>query len=81
MRTSKTKLGVATSATLLLARFGFDDLKLNRIEIVVAKGNKPSQRVAERVGAFREGILRKRLVVRDRVYDAIMYSLIPGDNA
>ena len=70
---------MATSATFLLARFGFDELKLNRIEIVVAIENKPSQRVAEKAGATQEGVLRKRLVVRDRVYDAVMYSLIPED--
>ena len=79
IRTSKTKLGVAPAALLLLAGFGFDELKLNRIEIVVATNNQPSQRVAEKVGATREGILRKRLIVRDRIYDAFMYSLIPGD--
>ena len=79
VRTGKTKQGVATSAILLLARFGFDELKLNRIEIVVSTENKPSQRVAEKAGATQEGILRKRLVVRDRVYDAVMYSMIPED--
>ena len=79
VRTGKTKQGVATSATLLLARFGFEELKLNRIEIVVATENKPSQRVAEKAGATQEGVLRKRLVVRNRVYDAVMYSLIPED--
>ncbi len=79
IKTSRTKMGMATSATWLLARFAFDKLNLNRIEIVVATENKPSQRVAEKVGATREGILRNRLVVRDRVYDAVMYSLIPKD--
>ena len=34
---------------------------------------------AEKAGATREGILRNRLVVRDKVYDAVMFSLIPGD--
>ena len=79
VRTGKTMQGVATSSTLLLARFGFDELKLNRIEIVVAAENKPSQKVAEKAGATQEGILRKRLVVRDRVYYAVMYSLVPED--
>ncbi len=79
VRTGKTNKGVATSATRLLARFGFNELKLNRIEFVVATGNISSQRVAEKAGAKREGILRKRLVVRERVYDAVMYSLIPED--
>ena len=56
----------------LLSRFGFDELKLNRIEIVVSTENKPSLRVTEKAGAKQEGVLRKRLVVRDRVYDAVM---------
>ena len=64
---------------LLVARFGFDELKLRRIEIVAAINNKASQRVAEKAGATREGILRNRLVVRDKVYDTVMFSLIPGD--
>ena len=79
VRTSRTRQGAATVATLLLARFGFTELKLNRIEIVIATENKVSQRVAEKVGATREGILRNRLIVRDRTYDAVMFSLIPQD--
>lgn len=70
---------MATTATLLLARFGFSEFELNRIEFVVATGNKASQRVADKVGATREGVLRNRLVVRDKVYDAVIFSLIPQD--
>jgi RimJ/RimL family protein N-acetyltransferase len=79
VRKSRTGQGVATAATLLLARWGFKELKLNRIEILVATGNQSSLRVAEKVGARREGILRKRIVVRDKVYDAVMFSLVTGD--
>lgn len=79
VRTSRTRRGVATAATRLLARFGFKELKLNRIEIVVATPNIASQRVAEKAGATREGVLRNRLVVVDKVYDAAMFSLIPQD--
>lgn len=79
VRSSRTRQGVATTAALLLARFGFSELKLNRIEITMAVGNKVSQRVAENMRATREGVLRNRLVVRDTVYDAVMYSLIPQD--
>ncbi len=79
VRTSRTKRGVASAAVRLLVQFGLGKLKLNRIEIMAAVGNKASQRVAEKVGARREGILRNRLVVRDRVYDAVMFSLIPED--
>jgi ribosomal-protein-serine acetyltransferase len=62
-----------------VARFGFEELKLNRIEIVVATGNHRSQKVAEKVGAVCEGVLRRRLMVRETIYDAVMFSLVPAD--
>ena len=79
VRTSRTKRGVASAAVRLLAQFGFGKLKLNRIEIMAAVGNEASQRVAEKTGAAREGILRNRMVVHDRVYDMVVFSLIPED--
>ena len=79
VRSSQTKRGVATAATPLAAEFGFDDLRLNRIEIVMATENIASQRVAEKAGAKREGILRNRILLHNRPLDAIMYSLIPAD--
>ena len=79
VRTSHTGQGVAVAATLLLAKWGFKALKLTRIEILVATGNERSLRVAEKVGAKREGILRNRLIMRDRPHDAVMHSLVPGE--
>jgi ribosomal-protein-serine acetyltransferase len=79
VRSSQTRRGVATSATLLVARFGFPEVKLNRVEIVVAAGNTASLRVAEKVGATYEGLLRNRLVVHSEIHNAVMFSLIPGD--
>lgn len=79
VRSSRAGQGVATAAVRLLARFGFQRLGFTRIELVVAVGNQASQRVAEKAGATREGVERNRHVVRDKVYDAVMYSLIPGD--
>ena len=79
VKTSHTSRGVATAATLLLAKWGLEELKLNRIEILVATSNKPSLRVAEKVGAHREGVLRSRYTVRDIIYDAVMFSFVRGD--
>lgn len=79
IRTTKTRQGIAPRVVRLLARFAFNKLKLNRVELVIATTNKPSQRVAEKAGAVKEGVLRNRLVVRDQVYDAIMFSLVPDD--
>jgi len=79
VRTSATGRGVATRSARLVGEFAVTQLDLLRAEIVVAVGNKPSQRVAEKCGAKREGILRNRLIVREKVFDAVMYSLTPQD--
>jgi len=79
VRTSRIGQGAAPAATRLLAKWGFDVLKLNRIEVVVAVGNEKSLRAALKAGAKREGVLRNRLVLRDKVQDAVMHSLIPDD--
>ena len=79
VRSSRTGKGIASSVVGLLARFAFEELKLNRVEIIPAISNKASQRVAIKAGATKEGILRKRIVVGDKIYDGIMFSLIPGD--
>jgi ribosomal-protein-serine acetyltransferase len=71
--------GIAVAATLLAARFGFEDLGLNRIEIIIAVENKRSQRVAEKARAQREGVLRSRLLIADRLHDAVMYSIVAAD--
>ncbi len=81
LRSGSTGKGYATAATELLARFAFDHLDVKRVEIVAAVDNLPSQRVAERAGAKREGVLQNRLVLHDQSHDAIMYSLVPEDYA
>jgi RimJ/RimL family protein N-acetyltransferase len=52
---------------------------LIRVEIVVAQGNEASVKVAEKIGAHREGILLNRMVVRREMCDAVMFSLLPAD--
>lgn len=79
VRSSRTGQGIASAATLLLAHFGLESLELHRIEIVVAIRNSASIRVAEKVGATREGILRSRITVHGTIHNAFMYSLIPTD--
>jgi ribosomal-protein-serine acetyltransferase len=79
IRTSAAGRGFATSATRLAARFGFTQLGLHRIEIVADVGNVASQKVAEKAGAVREGVVRKRLLIHGESHDAVLYSLIPAD--
>ena len=79
VRTSAAGQGIATSAARLMARFGFAELGLHRIEILAAVPNIASQRVAEKAGAVREAVLRNRLLLGGKSQDAVMFSLIPQD--
>jgi ribosomal-protein-serine acetyltransferase len=79
VRSAEAGRGVASAATRLLATFGFSQLGLQRIEIIAATTNLASQRVAEKVGAVREGILRNGIRFRDHNIDAAIFSLIPSD--
>jgi|ERR1043165_263884 RimJ/RimL family protein N-acetyltransferase len=81
VRTGYAGRGIASSATRLMARFGFEELGLQRVEIVAAVGNLASQRAAEKAGAVREGILRKRIVQDGITHDAVIYSLVEEDLA
>lgn len=79
VRTTATGRGVATEAVALVARFGLTVLDLARIEIVAAPANLASQRVAEKIGATREGVLRNRFWFNGESVDGVSYSLIPAD--
>ena len=79
VRTSATGQGLGSALARRVARFGVEELRLNRVEILAAVGNRASQRVAEKAGATREGVLRSRLVLHDEVLDAAMFSLTSRD--
>ncbi|MFO1474381.1 MAG: GNAT family protein [Lysobacterales bacterium] len=68
----------ATRAAAHAAAFGFDELELARIEIVALPDNVASQRVAEKLGALREGVFRNRIVLAGGARDAVVFSLVPG---
>ena len=50
--------GVATRAVELITAWAFDELSIQRVEILVDPRNEPSLRVAESAGYEREGLLR-----------------------
>jgi len=57
VRTGQTRQGIATAAVRLIAQFGFEDLGLLRLELLIAVENPASRRVAEKVSATLEGVL------------------------
>jgi len=79
VRPSAQNRGIASRATRLLAHAAFEDMPLNRIEILAAVENIPSRNAAEKAGAHYEGVLRKRLVIGGRIHDAALFSFIRED--
>ena len=72
--------GVCTHALRVLSRWGLDELRLGRLELITDPDNVASQRVAEKVGFQREAVLRSHLLYRDgRRRDSVMFSLLPGE--
>ena len=79
VRTSATGRGVATEAAAIAVHYGLADLELGRIEIVAAVTNRASQRVAEKLGATREGVVRNRFRLHGAYLDGVLFSLVPDD--
>ena len=74
--------GAATVAVQLAARWAFSELGVQRLELTTAPENVASQRVAERAGFTREGVLRRLLATKtDGRQDAVLFSLLPADLA
>lgn len=66
---------VNTETKYLMLKYGFETLKTDRIEIVTSTENIRSQRAIERLGATKEGVLRKKYYNMDYV----IYSIIGSD--
>lgn len=71
--------GIAVRASRMAARLAFVSLGMVRLELVIAKDNQASRRVAEKLGAQFECLARHRLLVQGRPTTAAIYSLIPSD--
>jgi RimJ/RimL family protein N-acetyltransferase len=71
--------GIATRTLRLLSRWACDQLAVARLELTCAPDNLPSQRVAERCGFIREGVLRSHIRFQGRRRDTMVFSLLPGE--
>ena len=66
-------------ALRLLAQWAFDELRVPRLQLGTFPGNRPSERVAEKVGFAPEGVLRSYMEQRGDRRDVRMWSLLPGE--
>ena len=66
-----------TEAKLLLLCHAFEKLGCLRVEFKTDARNERSQQALERIGAKREGVLRKHLIVQGNyVRDSVYFSVV-----
>jgi ribosomal-protein-alanine N-acetyltransferase len=71
--------GRMTRAVGAVVRFGFDSLRLHRIEAACIPDNAPSIALLERNGFEREGFARAYLKINDAWRDHILLALLEGE--
>ena len=76
IRTDEASKGVATEVAKEATRIGFTKLKMHRIILRIAIGNRASERVAEKLGYTREGVLREEIKVRGEWLDHSVWGML-----
>jgi RimJ/RimL family protein N-acetyltransferase len=68
---------INTECKYLLLRYAFESLNLVRVTLKTDARNERSQRAIERLGAVREGVLRRHRILPDGfIRDSVIYSVI-----
>ena len=78
VRRDARSAGVATRAAALLATWALEH-GIARLELLAEPGNPASQRVAEKAGFVREGVLRSYRELKGSRRDYVMFSRLPSD--
>lgn len=71
--------GIMSKVFKALIDYGFNDLKLNRIEVRVAEENKKSRALPERFGFKEEGKIRQAEWLYDHYVDHVIYGLLVNE--
>jgi len=71
--------GYTTEAFEEVIKFGFERMKLNRVEATCKLANSASEKVMLKCGLSYEGILRKRLFAKSEYHDLKLYSLLRNE--
>ena len=80
IRTDHAGQGYVTEAGSAMVVFAFDAVGLYRLEIRTGVDNRPSQRIAEKLGFTREGTLRQGAPLGPQGgYDCHIYGLLAAD--
>ena len=76
IRSDRVGEGIATEAAARVLQVAFEELRLHRVILRVAVGNRASERVAEKLGFLQEGVLRKEVLVAGEWLDHSLWGLL-----
>lgn len=76
VRSDETSRGICTEAVELLLAEVFESMSYHKVVLRIAVGNDASDRVAEKLGFTREGVLREELLIRGNWVDHSLWSLL-----
>ncbi len=76
VRSDETGKGVGTEATARVLQVAFDELHMHRAVLRIAVGNTASERIAEKLGFTREGLLREDVRVNGVWMDHSVWGLL-----
>ena len=71
--------GIVTRVCERFFDFGFDELRLHRMELQAAATNVRSRAVADRLGMTQEGVARDGIRVADGYLDSVSYSILEDE--
>lgn len=68
--------GVAKEASRLILQYGFEELGLNRIYLYTEIDNIAAQKLFERVGFIKEGVVRQDILSHGKYVDRIVFGYL-----
>lgn len=71
--------GLMSEAVNAVIEYGFNTLKLHRIEALVGSQNIPSLKIMEKYHFIKEGLLRQHYYVFDKYEDSVVFSKLYSD--
>lgn len=76
VRSDETSRGICTEAVDRLLGEAFGSMGYHKVVLRIAVGNEASDRVAQKLGFTKEGVLREELLIRGNWVDHSLWSLL-----
>lgn len=71
--------GIAYKASMELLEYAFNDLGLNKIYLYTETENKIAQKLFDKLGFTREGLLKYDVIIKDKKKDRYIYAIFKNE--